>query len=412
MMPSSAPVLLPLLLLLLPSASGFSLSRPPSSGGFSGCLAGPLSRRCVFALRRGQPSSRLCAAEPDLKASTAYAVGSLPALLPPLTDLLSEEAEYRLYSVDMLASCEYLPQELSECVSESCEVYPVDDSSVPSPVKDLDAGEWSFALDGWARWDMPTDDYYDLLEWSEGWTGYDGSEVWSFIHGKIAFPPRTAVRGSWRRDFNDALGGLHSSISAHILLSLPEEGEEGGEDKPTLTAEEVERRLGGEYGRNLDWLFLVLLAAVKELRPHLTSSAEADPRLEELLGMKFWDSGLLDGAAERFRGHGTKDDDTFWKARMRMREVRGWRVGVGVGEGEGEGEGERERAQVATPSTLTPIKTHAHNIYQTANAHHKLRTVLQVPPPRQGFRPRPLHGPPGPPGQGGGRGRRRAGGGA
>lgn len=37
---------------------------------------------------------------------------------------------FSLYSVDILASCEYMPQELFECYSETCEVYPVDDEEV------------------------------------------------------------------------------------------------------------------------------------------------------------------------------------------------------------------------------------------------------------------------------------------
>jgi hypothetical protein len=37
---------------------------------------------------------------------------------------------FRLYSVDILASCEYMPQELFECYSETCEIYPVDDDEV------------------------------------------------------------------------------------------------------------------------------------------------------------------------------------------------------------------------------------------------------------------------------------------
>ena len=84
----------------------------------------------------------------------------------------------------MLASCEYLPQELSECVSESCEVYPIDDDDAPPNVKSQDLEEADFKLDGWARWDMPSEDYYDLGEWGEGWTGYEGGEVWGFIHEK------------------------------------------------------------------------------------------------------------------------------------------------------------------------------------------------------------------------------------
>lgn len=37
---------------------------------------------------------------------------------------------FRLFCVDILASCEYMPQELFECYSETCEVYPVDDDEV------------------------------------------------------------------------------------------------------------------------------------------------------------------------------------------------------------------------------------------------------------------------------------------
>ena len=43
---------------------------------------------------------------------------------------LREEPFFRLYSVDMLASCEYIPQELFECYSETCEIYPVDEEDV------------------------------------------------------------------------------------------------------------------------------------------------------------------------------------------------------------------------------------------------------------------------------------------
>lgn len=50
----------------------------------------------------------------------------LLAKLVPLRDL----SYFRLYSVDMLASCEYLPQELFECFSQTCEIYPVDDELV------------------------------------------------------------------------------------------------------------------------------------------------------------------------------------------------------------------------------------------------------------------------------------------
>lgn len=43
---------------------------------------------------------------------------------------LRERPYFRLYSVDMLGSCEYIPQDLFECYSRTCEVYPVDDETV------------------------------------------------------------------------------------------------------------------------------------------------------------------------------------------------------------------------------------------------------------------------------------------
>jgi hypothetical protein len=45
-------------------------------------------------------------------------------------EALRAEPYFRLYSVDILASCEYIPQELFECYSQSCEIYPVDEEEV------------------------------------------------------------------------------------------------------------------------------------------------------------------------------------------------------------------------------------------------------------------------------------------
>jgi hypothetical protein len=45
-------------------------------------------------------------------------------------EALRAEPYFSLYSVDILASCEYIPQELFECYSQSCEIYPVDEEEV------------------------------------------------------------------------------------------------------------------------------------------------------------------------------------------------------------------------------------------------------------------------------------------
>ena len=58
------------------------------------------------------------------------AINSQNADLYDQLNTLRTRPFFRLYSVDILASCEYIPQELFECYSESCEIYPVDDDEV------------------------------------------------------------------------------------------------------------------------------------------------------------------------------------------------------------------------------------------------------------------------------------------
>ena len=60
-------------------------------------------------------------------------ISSIDAANPGLYDKLSrlrDNAYFKLFSVDILASCEYMPQELFECYSETCEIYPVDEDEV------------------------------------------------------------------------------------------------------------------------------------------------------------------------------------------------------------------------------------------------------------------------------------------
>jgi hypothetical protein len=49
---------------------------------------------------------------------------------------LCDQPYFRLYSVDILGSCEYMPQELFECYTESCEIYPEDEDVVSSFLHD------------------------------------------------------------------------------------------------------------------------------------------------------------------------------------------------------------------------------------------------------------------------------------
>ena len=160
--------------------------------------------------RRGGPALAAASASTLRDESLAPGMAAIDAALPTLSPLLSELRSlpyFRLYSVDMLASCEYLPQELFECYTESCEIYPADDADVPPGIRGSDFDEHDFELDGWARWDMPSEDYYDTLLFPEDYTGYDGSDVWKFIHGRIGFHGGGMTNDEydaddWKADFN------------------------------------------------------------------------------------------------------------------------------------------------------------------------------------------------------------------
>lgn len=79
----------------------------------------------------------------SLHMSSASAISSNEELLPGIAAIdkandelfaklesLRENPYFRFYSVDILASCEYMPQELVECYTEACEIYPSDEDEV------------------------------------------------------------------------------------------------------------------------------------------------------------------------------------------------------------------------------------------------------------------------------------------
>jgi Endoplasmic Reticulum Oxidoreductin 1 (ERO1) len=45
-------------------------------------------------------------------------------------NVLRDKPYFRFYSIDILASCEYMPQELYECYTQTCEIYPEDGEQV------------------------------------------------------------------------------------------------------------------------------------------------------------------------------------------------------------------------------------------------------------------------------------------
>ena len=279
--------------------------------------------------------------------SLAPGIDAIDTALPSIAPLFSELRSlpfFRLYSCDMLASCEYLPQELFECYTESCEIYPVDDDEVPTDIKSSDFDEHEFELDGWARWDMPSDDYYDTLQFPEDYTGYDGSEVWRFIHNRIGFHEGDLATDeydadSWKADFNKAVSGLHAMVSAQVVRGMIEKlQDEGGLDPEsypwTDPSEEFDRRLGAngetpEAVENMYFTMMLLLSGVRAARERLLKDcdsgaigdAEAVETLRSILTHPLMDDPNIDAASRRLKDHALQDTNNLWEARMRTRDL-------------------------------------------------------------------------------------------
>ncbi|KAL3778717.1 hypothetical protein ACHAW5_006114 [Stephanodiscus triporus] len=276
--------------------------------------------------------------------SLAPGIVAIDAALPSLSPLLAELRSlpyFRLFSVDMLASCEYLPQELFECYTESCEIYPADDGDVPNDIRSADSEEHDFELDGWARWDMPSDDYYDTLLFPEDYTGYDGSDVWRFIHERIGFHGGDMGADEydaddWKADFNKAVSGLHAMVSAQVVRGMREKDGGIDPDKYSWTDPDVEyrRRLGPdgenpEAVENMYFTAMLLLSGVRAARDRLLSDCDAGKigdesacrTLRSILSHPLLDDPSIEAASSRLRGHALKDTNSLWEARMRTRDL-------------------------------------------------------------------------------------------
>jgi Endoplasmic Reticulum Oxidoreductin 1 (ERO1) len=126
---SSAMMPFVLLLLMaawtLPPVVAFSASRLPHN---------PLTEVAFLSHVRNAPfhlrlSSSIISNDEDLLPGIA-AIDMGNGDLMTRLEKLCDQPYFRLYSVDILASCEYLPQELFECYTESCEIYPEDEENV------------------------------------------------------------------------------------------------------------------------------------------------------------------------------------------------------------------------------------------------------------------------------------------
>lgn len=285
-----------------------------------------------------------CALHDESLAQGIAAIDSAQSTLHPKLEQLRMLPYFRLYSCDLMASCEYIPQELFECYTESCEVYPVDDEDVPEDIKTADFDEHDFELDGWARWDMPSDDYYDTVQFSEDYTGYDGRDVWSFIHDRIGFHEGDMATDkydadSWKADFNKAVSGLHAMVSAQVIRGINDKLAAGEQLDPesypwTDPHAEYHRRLGSqgetpESVENMYFTMMLLLSGVRTARERLKEECtkgnigddKAVQTLQSILAHPLLDDPSIDAASHRLREHALQDRNNLWEARMRTRDL-------------------------------------------------------------------------------------------
>jgi hypothetical protein len=211
---------------------------------------------------------------------------------------------------------------------------------IPVNIKEVDAVESDFEMDGWARWDMPSTDYYDTEQFPEGYTGYDGSDIWNFIHERICFNGYGYDDDHWKADFNKAVSGLHSMVSAQVNRGIREKIEDGEEfteveiwRDPKV---EFDRRLGpdGETPlaiENLYFTYMLFLSAASKAKERLLEDCssgkideEAANELKKFLSLPVLSDPAVEVAAKKLHDHAVKDSDSLnalWEARMRTREL-------------------------------------------------------------------------------------------
>jgi Endoplasmic Reticulum Oxidoreductin 1 (ERO1) len=211
---------------------------------------------------------------------------------------------------------------------------------VPELIRSTDTTEHEFELDGWARWDMPSDDYYDTQVFPESYTGYDGAVVWRFIHSRICFDGYEYDDDHWKADFNKAVSGLHSMVSAQVVRGIREKvtnGEPFGETEVWRDPHvEFARRLSpnGETPlaiENLYFAYMLILTAVAKARDRLLKDCasgkidgEAAAALRPVLEHPLLDNPSVAVAYRKLHDHAVKDSDSagaLWEARMRSREL-------------------------------------------------------------------------------------------
>lgn len=208
---------------------------------------------------------------------------------------------------------------------------------VPQNIKSIDYAESEFDIDGWGRWDMPSNDYYDTDDFPDGYTGYDGSMIWEFIHNRICFAGYGYDDNHWKADFNKAVSGLHSVVSAQVVRGIQEKIESGEPFKDDEVwrdpSVEFQRRLSGSGEtplamENLYFAYMLFLSAVAKAKDRLLADCslyeiegEAATALRAFLESPILSDPSVEIVTRKLQNHAMESANSLWEARMRCREL-------------------------------------------------------------------------------------------
>jgi ERO1-like protein alpha len=184
---------------------------------------------------------------------------------------------------------------------------------------------------------MPSNDYYDTEEFPEGYTGYDGSEIWNYIHNKICFAGYNYNDNHWKADFNKAVSGVHAVISAQVARGIQEKIDDGEE----FTGEEVWRDPKAEFDRrlspngetpmameNMYFAYMVFLSALSKVQSKLMADCQSGQidgasasTLQTFLSLPLLNDPAIQAVGQKLQSHVRESPGNLWEARMRSQDL-------------------------------------------------------------------------------------------
>lgn len=178
---------------------------------------------------------------------------------------------------------------------------------------------------------MPTAEYFDLASCPEEYTGYDGSDVWRFIHNRICFNGYEYDEDHWKSDFNRAVSGLHTLVSTQVVQGI-ETKIANGDVLSNINPKTMYIERISPQGRhplaleNMHFSYMLVLAASSAIRARLVQEAETGTvDAASALGIQTLLSNPLTNPSALLTSVLSQSfqvsDDELWQTRLRCRDL-------------------------------------------------------------------------------------------